>query len=60
MKPPKNADELTLRWWGLTTKTQCNRLQLHRTYRGRPSWRAELKIGFRARLAVLRGAFVGD
>jgi hypothetical protein len=56
MKPPKNADELTLRWWSLTAKTMRNRLQLHLTYRGMPCWRDELKIGF----AVLRGAFVGD
>lgn len=60
MKPPKNAGELTLRWWSLTNKAQRNRIQLHRTYRGMPSWRNELKFGFRARLAVLRGAFVGD
>jgi hypothetical protein len=60
MKPPKTADELTLRWWNLTAKTQRERVQLHRAYRGMPSWRAELKIGFRVRLAVLRGAFVGD
>jgi hypothetical protein len=60
MKPPKTADELTLRWWRLTAKAQRNRVQLHWTYRGTPSWRAKFKIGFRARLAVLRGAYVGD
>jgi hypothetical protein len=60
MKPPKSADDLTLRWWRLTAQAQRNRAQLHRTYRGGLSWRAELRIGFRSRLAVLRGAFVGD
>lgn len=60
MKPPKTADELTLRWWNLTDKTQRNRLMLHRTYKGMPSWRSDFKEGFRLRLAVLRGAFEFD
>lgn len=57
MKPPRNADELTLRWSGLTATTQCRGIQMHHTYSPGLSWHGDLKIGFRARIAVLRGAF---
>lgn len=60
MKPPKNADPITLRWWQLTEKSQRERIHLNRSYRGIYSWRNELKIAFRSRLAVLRGALFFD
>ena len=60
MKPPKNTADLTLCWWRLTDRSQRNRMVLVRTYPRMFSWRGEMKIAFRARLAVLRGAFCFD
>lgn len=53
MKPPKDADATTIKWFEMTKRSQCDRAGLYRLHR-RQGFRDDLKMVFRIRLGVPR------
>lgn len=53
MKPPKDADTVTLQWFKLTAKSQRESISMFHAYRMQ-GFKDDLRIRFRRRLEVLR------